>query len=211
MSNAEIYQLASEHLSAQDADWAKLIAQVGECRLEVKEAREPYEALVRAISYQQLNGRAAEAILGRFLALFPDTEFPNPEQILATNEDTMRGCGFSRTKISTIREIAVNAQTGLVPTLADALQMENEMLIERLVQLRGVGRWTVEMFLIFTLGRMDVLPVGDFGIREGYRLFKSLAVQPTPKVLSHLGLPWAPYRSVAAWYLWQAVSLYKQK
>lgn len=210
MTQTPVYQLASQHLSAQDADWAKLIAEVGECKLVIQSHREPYESLVRAIAYQQLNGRAAEAILGRFLALFPEADFPNPAQVLATDDVTMRACGFSANKITTIREIASNTQNRLVPTLMDAQNMENSALIERLVQLRGVGRWTVEMFLIFTLGRVDVLPVGDFGIREGYKLLKSLSAQPTPKVLDQLGQAWAPYRSVATWYLWQAASLYKK-
>jgi DNA-3-methyladenine glycosylase II len=210
MTQMPVYQLASQHLSAQDADWARLITEIGDCKLAVERHREPYESLVRAIAYQQLNGRAAEAILGRFLALFPASNFPTPAQVLATDDATMRACGFSANKMTTIREIAINTQTGVVPTLADAHNMENAALIERLVQLRGVGRWTVEMFLIFTLGRMDVLPVGDFGIREGYKLLKSLSEQPTPKVLDKLGQVWAPYRSVATWYLWQAASLYKQ-
>lgn len=166
--------------------------------------------MVRAVAYQQLNGRVAEAILGRFLALFPEVDFPNPAQVLVTDDVTMRACGFSANKIITIREIASNTQNGLVPTLVGAHSIENAALIESLVQFRGVGRWTVEMFLIFTLGRIDVLPVGDFGIREGYKLLKSLSAQPTPKVLDQLGQAWAPYRSVATWYLWQAASLYKK-
>jgi DNA-3-methyladenine glycosylase II len=205
------YRLASQHLSAQDTDWARLVTEVGDCKLSFETHREPYESLVRAIAYQQLNGRAAEAILGRFLALFPEDDFPSPTQILATDDITMRACGFSANKMTTIRQIATSTQAGVVPTLIDAQNMENASLIERLVQLRGVGRWTVEMFLIFTLGRLDVLPVGDFGIREGYKLLKSLPEQPTPKVLDKLGEAWAPYRSVATWYLWQAVNLYKQK
>lgn len=209
MSNTLLYQSASLHLSAQDADWARLIAEVGECKLALELHREPYESLVRAIAYQQLNRRAAETILGRFLALFPEDQFPSPAQVLATDDVTMRACGFSASKVITIREIAMNTQTGIVPTLPEAHRMENLVLIERLVQLRGIGRWTVEMFLIFTLGRMDILPVGDFGVREGYKVLKSLSEQPTPKVLDQIGHAWAPYRSVATWYLWQAVSLYK--
>ncbi len=209
MSNTLLYQSASQHLYAQDADWARLIAEVGECKLALELHREPYESLVRAIAYQQLNRRAAETILGRFLALFPEDQFPTPAQVLATDHVAMRACGFSASKVITIREIAMNTQTGIVPTLAEAHRMENLALIERLVQLRGIGRWTVEMFLIFTLGRMDILPVGDFGVREGYKVLKSLSEQPTPKVLDQIGQAWAPYRSVATWYLWQAVSLYK--
>ncbi len=116
----------------------------------------------------------------------------------------MRACGFSGSKTAAIRDIARGARDGIVPTRAAASRLADAQLIERLVTLRGVGRWTVEMLLIFTLGRPDILPVDDFGVREGYRKLRGLAAQPTPKALAVLGLPWAPYRSVAAWYLWRA-------
>jgi DNA-3-methyladenine glycosylase II len=207
----QTFDSAMQYLAAVDGDWVRLIAEVGDCGLKTTPNREPYEALVRSISYQQLHGRAAEAILGRLLAMYPDQPFPTPANILATDPALMRACGFSATKVATIREIAQKTQDGLVPTLADAQLMSNEELITRLVQLKGVGRWTVEMLLIFTLERWDVLPVGDFGVREGYRLLKSLAEQPTPKVFNEIGLAWSPYRSIASWYLWQAASLYKLK
>jgi len=207
----QTFDSAIQYLAAVDDDWARLIADVGDCGLKTTPGREPYEALVRSISYQQLHGRAAEAILGRLLDMYPDQPFPTPFNILATDPALMRACGFSAIKVATIREIAQKAQDGLVPTLADAQLMSNEDLIERLVQLKGVGRWTVEMLLIFTLERWDVLPVGDFGVREGYRLLKSLPKQPTPKELSTIGATWSPYSSIAAWYLWQAASLYKPK
>ena len=205
------FDLAMQHLAAVDTDWTRLIAEVGDCGLKTTPGREPYEALVRSIAFQQLHGRAAEAILGRMLAMYPDQAFPAPASILATDPTLMRACGFSATKVATIREIAQKTQDGLVPTLADAQLMSNEELIERLVQLKGVGRWTVEMLLIFTLERWDVLPVDDFGVREGYRLLKLLSKQPTPKELSAIGAAWSPYSSIAAWYLWQAASLYKPK
>ena len=164
----------------------------------------PYEALVRAIAHQQLHGAAARAITARFLALFPDEAFPRPESLLAIDPARLRACGFSVAKIATIRGIAEGAASGLVPTRRAAQRLSDAALIERLVALRGVGRWTVEMLLMFTLGRPDVLPVDDFGVREGWRRLKGLAVQPRPRALAEIGEAWAPYRSTAAWYLWRA-------
>lgn len=196
--------LASRHLAARDPEWAALIGRVGPCRLRPDRQAQPFEALVRAIAHQQVHGRAAEAILGRMLAHFPGTAFPTPEAIAALDDAAMRACGFSGSKTAAIRDIARGAQAGIVPTRAAAARLPDAQLIERLVSLRGVGRWTVEMLLIFTLGRPDILPVDDFGVREGYRKLRGLAVQPAPKALAVLGLPWAPYRSTAAWYLWRA-------
>lgn len=195
---------ATAHLVASDPDWEALIARIGPCGLKPRLEREPYEALVRAIAYQQLHGRAAEAILARFLALYPGAVFPSPEQVLATEESLLRGCGFSASKIASIRGIAQGTLEGLVPSLTIATGLPDEELIARLVTLRGVGRWTVEMFLIFALGRPDILPVDDFGVREGWRVLKALPEQPKPKVLADIGLAWSPYRSTAAWYLWRA-------
>lgn len=197
---------AVTHLANADADWARLIAQVGSCGLQSHSEREPYEALIRAIAHQQLHGRAAEAITKRFLALYQDVAFPSPANILATDESVMRSCGFSANKVNTIRGIAEKTLEGLVPMRKEALSLTDDELIERLITLRGVGRWTVEMILIFTLDRPDVLPVDDFGVREGWRVLKSLEQQPRPKELASLGKAWSPYRSVAAWYLWQAAN-----
>ena len=191
------------HLS-QDRRLAALICRVGPPQLGVQRARSPYEALTRAIAHQQLHGRAAEAILARFMALYPDHAFPPPEDVLHTPEDVLRGCGFSGSKIASIRSIAAGAVDGTVPGRRACARLADEALIDRLTSLRGVGRWTVEMLLIFTLGRPDVLPVDDFGVREGYRVLHGLDTQPKPRALAELGLPWAPYRSLAAWYLWRA-------
>jgi len=207
-NKTEIYQLATAHLGSLDPDFAKLIQNVGPCLLQAKAERNPYEALIRSIAYQQLNGKAAEAILRRFLALYPD-DFPKPEQILATDDALIRGCGFSASKLLAIRSLAENALAGVVPTSEEAQTLSDEELIKRLVTLRGIGRWTVEMLLIFNLQRMDVLPVDDFGVREGWRLLKGLSEQPKPKVLAAAGEAWSPYRTVAAWYLWRAVDWYK--
>ena len=201
---------AVAHLAASDPDWASLIACVGRCGLQPKPEREPYEALIRAIAYQQLHARAAGAILNRFLALYPDVSFPSPTSILATDGNILRACGFSAAKVTTIHGIAERTLDGIVPARSAALAMTDEELISRLVSLRGSGRWTVEMFLIHTLERPDVLPVDDFGVREGWRVMKSLSKQPMPKELFKIGLAWSPYRSTATWYLWQAAEQFKR-
>jgi DNA-3-methyladenine glycosylase II len=197
------YKRAARHLSGLDADWARHIAATGPCLHAARPAREPYEALARAIAYQQLHARAGDAILARFLALYPDGNFPAPDRVLATDPALQRACGFSASKLATIRGIAQAAIDGVVPERTTALAMDDEALIERLVTLRGVGRWTVEMLLIYTLERTDILPVDDFGVREGYRRLKGLEAAPTPRQMREIGLAWSPYRTVAAWYLWR--------
>ena len=194
---------ATAHLASLDADWKRHIASIGPCQLRLRQAGEPYEALVRAIAYQQLHAKAGDAILARLLALYPDAAFPSPERLLATEPTQQRACGFSATKLAAIRGIAQAALDGVVPTRAQALALPDAALIERLTALRGVGRWTVEMLLIFNLGRPDVLPVDDHGVREGYRRFKGWATAPTSRQMAEIGQPWRPYRTVAAWYLWR--------
>jgi DNA-3-methyladenine glycosylase II len=186
-----------------------VVARVGALRL-APVTREPYEALVRAIAHQQLHGRAAEAMLGRLLALVPGEGFPPPAAVLALPEEALRGCGFSGAKVAAIRDIAAAAAAGRVPSRRAAARLSDDELIARLTALRGVGRWTVEMLLIFTLGRPDVLPVDDYGVREGYRIAAGLEQQPTPRALAARGEAWAPFRSAAAWYLWRAADLAKQ-
>lgn len=185
-----------------------VIRQIGPCTLRPVR-REPYEALVRAIAHQQVHGRAADAILGRFLALFPGHAFPPPDLVLATEPEAMRACGFSQAKIAAIRDIAEKTVGGLVPARRACARISDEALIERLCAIRGVGRWTVEMLLIFTLGRPDVLPVDDFGVREGWRVAAGLDAQPKPKALAEIGAAWSPWRSVASWYLWRAADAAK--
>lgn len=197
------YQRAAECLSGLDADCARLIAQTGPCLHQPKPAREPYEALVRAIVYQQLHTRAADTILARLLALYPDTPFPSAVQLLATDPAQQRACGLSAAKLVAIRGIAQAALDGVVPDRAQALALGDDALIQRLIPLKGIGRWTVEMFLIYTLERTDILPVDDFGVREGYRRLKQLHTAPTPRQMRELGQAWRPFRTVAAWYLWR--------
>jgi DNA-3-methyladenine glycosylase II len=199
----DTYPLASAFLASLDEDWARHIAAIGPCLHRPKPARDPYEALVRAIAYQQLHARAGDAILGRLLGLFPEQDFPRAEQILATDFDVLRTCGFSASKIATIQGIAQASLNGVVPDYPTALRMSDEALIEQLTRLRGVGRWTVEMLLIYSLERLDILPADDFGVRDGYRRLKGLAQQPSRNQMIELGQPWSPYRTVAAWYLWR--------
>nr|WP_294525292.1 DNA-3-methyladenine glycosylase 2 family protein [uncultured Rhodopila sp.] len=194
---------AVRHLSG-DERFAALIRRVGPPLLQIQRQRSPYEALMRAIAHQQLHGRAAEAILGRFSALFPGDAFPDPAAVLATADTALRACGFSGGKIAALRDICAKALDGTVPTRRESHRLTDDALIERLTGIRGVGRWTVEMLLIFTLGRPDVLPVDDFGVREGYRVLHALDIQPKPKALAEIGLAWSPYRSIATWYLYRA-------
>ena len=196
---------AIQHLSDADERFAALIRRVGPPALQVDRGRDLYEALIRAIAHQQLHGRAAEAILARFVGLFPGEGFPRPDSVLATTGDVLRGCGFSAAKLAAVQDICARTIDGTVPTRRQADKLSDEELIERLTTIRGVGRWTVEMLLIFTLGRPDVLPVDDFGVREGFRVLFELDIQPKPRALADLGLAWAPHRSMATWYLYRAV------
>jgi DNA-3-methyladenine glycosylase II len=192
---------ACEHL-ARDPVMAGIIRTHGPCDLRLR-ALSPYASLTRAIAHQQLNGRAAETILGRFRALFPGNgRFPAPAAVLAVRPAALRRVGFSRAKVLAIRDIARHARNGTIPTARGCARLTDDELVERLVQIRGVGRWTVEMLLIFTLNRPDVLPVDDFGVREGFKIAYGLKEMPTPKALLAYGERWRPYRSFAARYLW---------
>jgi DNA-3-methyladenine glycosylase II len=202
MSNARRYAAAEAFLRGHDDNWAELIRVVGPCCHDPKAAREPYEALVRAIAYQQLTARAGDAMIDR-LKILAGSSFPTPAQIIALDPAQLRGCGFSATKAATIQAIAQSAVAGIVPTRVVADQMDNEALITRPISIKGVGRWTVEMLLIYSLERMDVLPADDFGVREGYRVLKSLPEQPKPRAMRELAQAWSPHRTVASWYLWR--------
>jgi DNA-3-methyladenine glycosylase II len=195
---------AVRHLSKVDPVMRALIRRVGPCRLAVRD-QQPFETLVRAIAHQQIHGRAAQAILGRFLGLFPGRRFPSPADVVAVDARKMRRAGFSRGKIRAIKHIARKAHAGFVPTRRACHRLSDAELIDRLTALHGVGQWTVEMLLLFTLGRPDVLPVDDFGVREGFRVAYGRRQQPTPKQLLRYGERWRPHRSIAAWYLWRAV------
>lgn len=194
---------AAERKLARTPRLRRLVKRIGPCTL-IPQPREPYEALVRAIAHQQVHGRAAEAMLTRLLALHPGEGFPPPAFLTALPLEALRGCGFSGSKCAAIHDIAHKSAAGLVPSLEEAATLDDEELVQRLLPLRGVGRWTVEMLLIFTLGRPDVLPVDDFGVREGWRLLTGAEAQLRPRELAEIGEAWKPWRSIAAWYLWRA-------
>ena len=194
---------AVEHLKAAHPRMAGLIEHVGPCALETH-ALPPYESLTQSIVYQQLNGNAASTILGRVLAIYAPKTFPSPEDVIATDDARLRAAGLSRAKLLAIKSLAQHALEGVVPTRAEARRLSNEELIERLTKVRGIGRWTVEMYLIFGLSRPDVWPVLDFGVRKGLGLTFGKRGVPNPKQVAPFFRRFSPYSSVAAWYFWRA-------
>lgn len=196
------YQAAEAFLAGIDTDWQQLILQVGACDFTPKLEQPPYIALIRAIAHQQLHAKAAEAILNRFLALYAG-DYPTPEQLLSTDGGALSACGFSGRKIESLLGIAQGTLDGLVPDQASVHALTDEALISRLTALKGIGRWTVEMLMMFNLGRLDILPVDDFGIGEGYKRLKKLDTAPKAKQLASIGQAWQPYRTIASWYLWR--------
>lgn len=194
------YETATQFLNDIDEDWANLIATVGSCTLTSNEL-EPYQALVEAVAGQQLNVKAADSVVRKLIAQFG--MFPTPTQLLATSFEDLRRCGLSGRKIEAIKGIASASFSGVVPSLANAQAMTDEELIKQLVSLKGIGCWTVEIFLIFTLGRMDILPIDDFGIVHGYKRLKRLSTAPKRKEMAQIALNFKPHRTVASWYLWR--------
>jgi DNA-3-methyladenine glycosylase II len=195
------------HLTKRDKILGKLIERVGPCTLIPKNGRSPFESLVRSVVFQQLNGTAAATILARVKALFPGRRFPRPEDFLSTPDERLRSAGLSRAKTAAIKDISANTLAGIVPSSRSIVQMTNEEILERLTTLRGVGPWTVEMLLIFTLGRPDVLPVTDYGVRKGFARTYRRKDLPEPKELLQFGERWKPHRTTAAWYFWRALEL----
>jgi DNA-3-methyladenine glycosylase II len=189
----------------------KLLREVGPYTLVPRVGCSPFESLVRAIAYQQLHDKAAESILKRLIALFPGRRFPSPADILSTHSRVIRRTGFSRAKIAALKDLAARALDGTVPTNRVIKSLDDEAIIQRLVAVRGVGRWTAEMLLIFHCGRPDVLPIGDFGVRNGFRIAYGRRAMPTPRVMLRYGERWKPYRTVASWYLWRAANAAKRK
>jgi DNA-3-methyladenine glycosylase II len=207
--------LACRELSEADPKLAKLITLAGPFTMRLKSSHSPFEALLEAIIYQQLNGKAAAAILGRLLNLFGDLH-PAPEHILAMPDERIRSAGVSQGKLLALRDLAAKTLDGTVPTLARIRRMSDEDIVEHLTQVRGIGPWTVEMLLIFRLGRPDVLPVSDYGVRKGYALTYSRISKnkpftndllPKPEELLRRAEKWRPWRSVASWYFWRACDL----
>lgn len=199
---------AIKHLRDADAKLAALIERVGECRFQVRSDLDIFESLLRSIIYQQLAGSAASAILKRLQAVFHDGDrYPTPQQILDVSEEQLRGAGLSKNKMLAVRDLAAKAVDGLVPTRTEAATLSDGELIERLTAIRGVGVWTVEMLLIFGLGRLDILPVTDYGVRKGFQAAFKTRELPTARQMLRRGKKWQPYRSIASWYLWRAAEM----
>ncbi len=201
---------AAHHLARVDPVMRRLIRAVGPFTLRPRNRRSPFESLARAIAYQQLHGQAAERILARFIALFPRRRFPKPDELLGMKRTAIRQAGFSRPKIAALRDLAAKTLDGTVPTNRVIRSLDDDAIVERLIAVRGIGRWTVEMLLIFQLGRPDVLPVDDFGVRNGFRIVYGLGTMPTRKKVLQHGERWKPYRTAASWYLWRAADRAKQ-
>jgi 3-methyladenine DNA glycosylase/8-oxoguanine DNA glycosylase len=210
---------AIAHLSSVDRKLAKIIAKAGPCALQPENTQSIFDALLESIIYQQLNGKVAAVITERVKALFPENSeriktrhgeaaaFPTPEQILAATPERLRSAGLSQAKMLAIRDLAAKTLDGTVPTVRAAHKMSDDELIEHLTQVRGIGRWTVEMLLIFRLGRPDVLAVDDYGVRKGFAKMHRMDELPKPKELEAYGERWRPHRSVACWYMWRAAGM----
>ncbi len=202
---------AHQHLARRDPVMRRLIREHGKCDLTPETRRPPFQSLVMAVAHQQLNGTAANTILGRFKKLFPKRKFPRAQDLAAVTDKQLRACGFSFAKIASIRDIAAKTLNGVVPASRQIAKLSDDEIVARLTEVRGVGRWTVEMLLIFQLGRPDVLPADDFGVRTGFRHAYKKRDRPTVKALLAFGERWRPHRTTAAWYLWCAADGARKK
>lgn len=201
-------------LARVDPILANVIRAAGKLTHITSAQHSPFHSLARAIAHQQLNGTAAESIFGRFVGLYAvdgmGAAMLEAQMVLDTPDDKLRAVGLSFAKIASIKDLARKTLDGVVPPSEILHTLADEEIIERLTQVRGIGRWTVEMMLMSRLGRPDVLPIDDFGVRNGFRLAYGLRGMPTTRALAEFGARWAPYRSVAAWYLWRAVDLHRE-
>lgn len=200
---ASNYRRSVNYLKRVDPKLATVIETVGTCRLETRAEGTHFQALARSIVFQQLSGKAARTIFTRFSALYPD-DAVTPEGVLETDDETLRGVGLSRQKIGYLRDLATKVSTGVLP-LHTVESMRDEEVIAHLVQVKGIGRWTAQMFLMFRLGRPDVLPELDLGIQNAIKRVYRMRTRPTPKQVKRIGAKWSPHSSVACWYLWRSL------
>ena len=195
---------ATKYLAEHDESLKRLIAETTPFQIDVADAQSPYEVLLESITYQSISGKAAATIFGRIKALGSDGRPPSPEQMLKLRRPVLRKAGLSGAKVLAMKDLAQKTIDGVVPTYEQALTMSDEELVERLVSVRGIGAWTVEMFLIFRLGRPDVLPIHDLGVKKGWSVTYGKKHMPKPKELLAFGERWRPYRTIASWYMWRA-------
>ena len=199
------YKDALRHLSASDPRMAALIARSTRYNVKPDGPVRPFDALAESIAYQQLNGKAAATIWGRVRALYGKRKYLDPKEILKTPDRKLRAAGLSRSKVAALKDLAAKTIDGTVPTARALARMSDEEIIERLITVRGIGRWTVEMLLLFDLGRPDVWPIHDYGVRKGFAKTFGKRELPTPKQMLKYGKKFAPHRSIAAWYFWRAL------
>jgi len=197
-------RLAMDTLAAKDPHLAPLIKDTQEFRIEADGSDSPYEILLEAIAYQSISGKAAATIFGRVKALGANGRAPTPDEMLKLRKSALRKAGLSGAKVLAMKDLAKKTIDGIVPSLEEAQKLSDEELVERLVSVRGIGAWTVEMFLIFRLGRPDVLPIHDLGVKKGWAVTYGKKHMPKPKELLAFGERWRPYRTVASWYMWRA-------
>ena len=195
---------ACRHLSSCDEKLAVLIAETAQFQTEMDAAQSPYEALMESIAYQSISGKAAATIFARVKALGSDGRAPSPKQMIQLRTATLRKAGLSGAKVLAMKDLAHKTIEGIVPTREQAEKMSDVELVERLDSVRGIGAWTVEMFLIFNLGRPDVLPIHDLGVKKGWSVTYGKKHMPKPKELLAFGERWRPYRTIASWYMWRA-------
>lgn len=198
---------ACRELSARDPALGAVIARVGGTGFVARPSDSAFESLTHSIVYQQLSGKAAETIFGRFRALYRGDRFPDPGAVLAMPHRKLRGAGLSEAKARSIKDLAAHAERGEIPAIAELRRMTPDDVVERLTVVRGIGRWTVEMLLLFRIGHPDVLPAHDLGIRKGLARIQRRRELPEPEAVTRRGERWRPYRSVASWYLWRATEL----
>lgn len=215
--------LATEHVQKRDKKLGKIIEQVGPCALKIEEMHSPFASLAEAIIYQQLTGKAAGTIAQRVKNLFRESglretaktplvdavSYPEPHCFLEVSDELLRSAGLSRAKTAAIKDLSLKTIEGHVPSLDEMHKLSDEELVKRLSAIRGIGQWTVEMLLIFRLGRLNILPSTDYGVRKGFAYTYKTGDLPTPKALLEFGEKWQPYRTVAAWYLWRAAGMAK--
>ena len=196
---------AIDHVAKSDPRFAALIARCRRFDVVADELVRPFDALAESIAYQQLSGKAAATIWGRVRALFGKRKWLDPEAVLKMPDEKLRAAGLSRSKVAALKDLAAKTLDGTVPKRRELVKMSDEEVIERLTKVRGIGRWTVEMLLLFDLGRLDVWPVADYGVQKGFAKTFGKRRLPKPKQFQKIGEKWRPYRSVAAWYFWRAL------
>ncbi len=202
---------AHAHLSGLDKRLARLIEKTGTFHFKLDTCDSVYESLLEAITHQSISGKAAATIFGRIKMLGTEGRCPTPQQILAATDLALREAGLSYAKAASMKDLAQKTIEGIVPTIKEAHALSDEELVTRLISVKGIGAWTVEMFLMFRLGRPDVLPIHDYGVQKGFALTYGKKFMPKPRELAAFGERWRPYRTVASWYMWRAIEIYGKK